>query len=169
MLVDAYVFVPEGGVGGDVVAHHGNAVGVGEVDDVYAEVAEPVFAAGEVLALADDDGLEAELADEAGAVPAGGEGGDHDEVAVGALAAGVAEGVGFAVDGGVGLLDAAVVAAAYEGAVGTEDGGADGETAFGEAGAGFLEGDAKHGGVVGGAGLRRRHGLLRIQGGSGRK
>ena len=81
-----------------------------------AEVAEPVLAAGEVDAFADDDGLEAELADEAGAVPAGGEGGDHDEVAVGALAAGVAEGVGFAVEAGVGLLDAAVVAAADEGA-----------------------------------------------------
>ena len=141
-LVDADVFVPDGGVGGDVVAHHGDAGGVGEVDDVDAEVAEPLFAAGEVLAFADDDGLEAELADEAGAVPAGGERGDHDEVAVGALAAGVAEGVGFAVDAGVGLLDAAVVAAAYEGAVGAEDGGADGEAAFGEAGAGFFEGDA---------------------------
>ena len=126
-----------------------------------------MFAAGEVDAFADDDGLEAELADEAGAIPAGGEGGDHDEVAVGALAAGVAEGVGFAVDGGVGLLDAAVVAAADEGAVGAEDGGADGEAAFGEAGAGFFEGDAEHGGVVGGAGLRRRHGLLRIQGSCG--
>ena len=96
-----------------------------------------------LLAFADDDGLEAELADEAGAVPAGGERGDHDEVAVGALAAGAAEGVGFAVDGGVGLLDAAVVAAADEGAVGAEDGGADGDAAFGEAGAGFFEGDVR--------------------------
>jgi hypothetical protein len=146
--------VPEGGVGGDVVAHHGDAGGVGEIDDVYAEVAEPVLAAGEVLGFADDDGAEAELADEAGAVPAGGERGDYDEVAVGALAAGVAEGVGFAVDAGVGLLDAAVMAAAYKGAVGAEDGGADGEAAFGEAGAGFLEGYAEHGGVVEGDKLR---------------
>jgi hypothetical protein len=145
--------VPEGGVGGDVVAHHGDAGGVGEVDDGDAEVAEPVLTAGEVLGFADDDGAEAELADEAGAVPAGGERGDHDEVAVGALAAGVAEGVGFAVDAGVGLLDAAVVTAAYEGSVGAEDSRADGETAFGEAGAGFFEGDAEHGGVVGGEGL----------------
>ena len=123
-----------------------------------------MLAAGEVDAFPDDDSLETELADEAGAVPAGGERGDHDEVAVGALAAGVAKGIGFAVDAGVGLLDAAVVPAAYEGAVGTEDSCADGETAFGEAGAGFFEGDAEHGGVVG---CRRRHGLLRIQGSRG--
>jgi len=114
------------------------------------------------LALAHDQGAEAELADEAAAVPAGGEGGDHDEVAVGALAAGVAEGVGFAVDGGVVLLDAAVVATADEGAgwgaVGAEDGGSDGETAFGEAEAGFFEGYGQHSGIVG-----EGHSLLRIQ------
>ena len=162
-LVEADVFVPEGGVCGDVVAHHGDAVGVGEVDDVDAEFAEPKLAAGEVDALAEDDGAEAELADEAAAIPAGGERGDHDEVAVGALAAGVAEGVGLTVEAGVGLLDAAVVAPADEGAVGAEDGCADGETAFGEAEAGFVEGDAEHGGVVGGGGCG--HDVIRIQGG----
>ncbi len=137
--VDADVFVPEGGVGGDEVAHHGDAVGVGEVDDLGAVVAEPVLAAGEVDAFADDESAEVELADETGAVPAGGERGDHDEVAVGALAAGVAEGVGFAVDAGVVLLDASVVATGDEGTVGAEDGGADGEASFGEAEAGFFE------------------------------
>ena len=35
-LLEAYVFVPEGGVGGYVVAHEGDAVGVGEVDYVDA-------------------------------------------------------------------------------------------------------------------------------------
>ena len=154
VLIDADVFVPDGGVGGDVVAHHGDAGEVGEVDDLDAEVAEPVLAAGEVDALAEDDGAEAELADEAGAVPAGGERGDHDEVAVGALAAGVAEGVGFAVEAGVGELDAAVVAAAYQGAIGMKDRGTDGKAPFGETGAGFFKSDAEHGGVVGGGGLR---------------
>ncbi len=132
-----------------------------EVDDVDAEFTEPVFAAGEVLVFADDDSLETELADEAAAIPARGERGDHDEVAIGLLAACVAEGVGFAVDAGVGLLDAAVVASADERGcsilLGAEDSGADGEAAFGETGAGFFESDGEHGFVV-----RRGHGLFRI-------
>ena len=59
---------------------------------------------------------------------------------------------------------AAVVAAADEASIRVKDSRTDGEAAFGEAGAGFFEGDAEHGGVVGGAGLRGKHGLLRIQG-----
>jgi len=119
-----------------------------------------MLAAGEVDALAEDEGLEAELADEAAAVPAGGERGDHDEVAVGTLAPGIAEGVGFAVEARVVLLDAAVVAAADEGSVVAEDGGTDGEATFGETDAGFFEGDGEHGGVIGCGG----HGVIRIQG-----
>jgi hypothetical protein len=52
-------------------------------------------------------------------------------------------------DTGVAELDAAVVAAAEEGAVGVEDGGTDGETAFGEAEVGFFERDGEHGGSGG--------------------
>lgn len=144
----AYVFVPDFGVLADVV---GEEVGAGrrvEVDDFDSGGAEPVEASGEVARFADDEGAEAELADEAAAVPAGGERGDHDEVAVGALPSGAAEGVGFAVDGGVGLLDATVVAAADEVAGGVEDGGSDGDSAFGEAEVGFGERDFEHGGVI---------------------
>ena len=152
--VEADVFVPEGGVVEDEVGHEGDAGGGGEVEDGDVDGAEPVDAAGEGLGFADDEGAEAELADESAAVPAGGEGGDDDEVAVGALAAGAAEGVGFGVDGGVGLLDATIAAGTDEVAGGGEDGGADGDAAFGEAEAGFREGDLKHGG----GGGEGRHG-----------
>ncbi len=77
--------------------------------DLDAVVAEPVDASLEGLAFADDDGAEAKLADESCAVPAGGEGGDHDQVSIRALTAGVAEGVGLRVSGWVVVLDAAVV------------------------------------------------------------
>lgn len=141
----ANVFVPEGRVGGDEGLHEGDAVLVGEVEDVNAGVAEPGEGSGEVLGFADEDGAEAELADEAGAVPAGGECGDEDEVAVGGLAAGSAEGVGFAVDGGVVLLDAAVSAGGEKVSFGGEDGGADGDAAFAEAEAGFGKGGGEEG------------------------
>ena len=82
--------------------------------DLDAVFAEPVEAAGEIHRFADNQRADVELADQAAAVPAGGESGDHDFVAVGALAAGFAEGVGFAVDGGIAFLDAAIVAAAEQ-------------------------------------------------------
>ena len=56
-------------------------------------------------------------------------------------AAGVAEGVGFAVEGAVAFLDEAVVAFAEEGSVDVEDGAADGDAAFGVTDAGLFEGD----------------------------
>jgi hypothetical protein len=86
-----------------------------------------------------------ELADEAAAIPAGGEGGDHDFVAIGALAAGFAEGVGLAVNAGVGLLDAAVAASGEQGAGVVEERGADGDAAFFQAEASFVDGDTEHG------------------------
>src|SRR5258708_32961041 len=112
-----------------------------EIDDLDAERAQPVDAALEGARLADDDLAEAELAHEAAAVPARRERRDHDEVAIAALAARAAEGVGLAVDGGVVLLHAAIVTAADECAVGAEDGCADGNAALGETGAGLLDRD----------------------------
>src|SRR5215472_11689310 len=117
-----YVFVPDFGVLSDVGNEEVDAFGGVEVDDLDAGGAQPVQASGEVAGLADDDGAEAELADEATAVPTGGESGDHGEVAVGALASGAAEGVGFAMDRGVVLLDAAVMAGGNELALRAEDG-----------------------------------------------
>ncbi len=63
---------------------------------------------------------------------------------------------------GVVLLNAAIVAAADEGAVGSEDGGADGQAAFGKADAGLGERDGEHGAVV--RRLRWRGGGHRPQG-----
>ncbi len=65
----------------------------------------------EIDGLADDYGGDAELADEAAAIPARRQRGDHNLVAIGALTAGTAEGVGFSVDGWIVFLHAAVVAA----------------------------------------------------------
>ena len=140
----ADVFVPDGWVFEDEAGEHVGAFLVVEVDDVGAVFAKPVEAAGEVAAFSDDQRADLKLADEAAAIPAGGEGGDHDQVPVGMLAAGAAEGVGFTVDGRVALLDAAVVSATEQGAVFVKEGGSNGDAAFGEAEACFIEGDGKH-------------------------
>lgn len=113
--------------------------------DLDAVLAEPVNASLEGLALANDDGSESELTNEAGAVPARSERGDHDEATIRALAAGVAEGVGLSMGGGVVVLDAAVVSRTEEHAVVAEDSSSDGDATFGEAEAGFSDGDGEHG------------------------
>jgi hypothetical protein len=116
-----------------------------QVDDAGAVFDEPVEAAAKTHGFADDEGADVELANEAAAVPAGSERGDHDFVAVGALAAGFAKGVGLAVNARVALLDAAVAAAAEQSVVGGEEGGTDWDAAFVEAEAGFVGRDAEHG------------------------
>ena len=73
----ADIFVPDGGIFLDVVGEEGDAVLGIEVDDFDVEGAEPVDAALEGAAFADDDARESELADEAAAVPAGRESGNH--------------------------------------------------------------------------------------------
>ncbi len=124
------VFVPDFGMLGDVGREEVVASLVVEVDDVHPVFAEPVDAPGEGAAFADDHRANAELADEAGAIPTGGEGGDHDDVAIAALAASAAEGISLSVDAGIALLDTAVVAAAEEFARGAKHGRADGDPAF---------------------------------------
>src|SRR5690606_11205701 len=108
--VDADVLVPERRIGPDPVRHHADTGLVGEVDHLHAVFAQPVVPALEIHRIAHHHGTDAELAHQAAAVPAGRERGDHDGVAVGALAAGLAEGVGFAVHRRVVLLHAAVAA-----------------------------------------------------------
>src|SRR5260370_30774496 len=97
-----------------------NAFGGVKVDDLDAVFAEPVDAAVEIDGLADDYSGDAELADEAAAIPARRQRGDHNLVAIGALTAGTAEGVGFSVDGGIVLLDTAVVAPPSAGSLSVE-------------------------------------------------
>ena len=140
--------MPDGGIFLNVGGEEGDAFLGVEVEDFDVEGAEPVDAALEGAGFADDDAGESELANEAAAVPAGRECGDHGQFAVAALASGVAEGVGFSVEGWVVILYAAIVAGAEEGSVFVEDGGADGDAAFGESFAGFGDGDGEHGVVV---------------------
>jgi hypothetical protein len=147
LTILADVFVPDRGICGDVIGEQADAfVGV-QVDDSDTAFAQPIDAAAEVDRLADDDRPDVELADQAAAVPAGSKRGDHDFVAIAALTAGFAEGVGFSVDGGIALLDAAVVSAAEDLAIARKQCGADGNAAFGEAEVGFLDGDLQQGGV----------------------
>jgi hypothetical protein len=145
LLLLADVFVPDVGLFGDEFLEEVDALLGVQVDHADTVFDEPVEAAAEADGLADDDRSDLELAHEAAAIPAGGESGDHDFVAIGALTAGFAEGVGLTVDAGVGLLDAAVAASGEQGAGAVEDCCADGDAAFLQAEAGFVDGDAEHG------------------------
>jgi len=154
-LVLSDVLVPDFGMLGDEGVEEFAAFGVVEIDHVNAVLAEPINASREGTAFADHHGSDAELADQAAAVPARSQRGDHDEVAVAALAAGAAEGVRFAVNAGVALLDAAIAAPAQHFTSLGEQRGADGDAPFVESGAGFFNSDGEHAGVVG-----RSHGFV---------
>lgn len=71
-LIFADVFVPDGGIFFDVLGQEGDAFLIVQVDHVHAMFAEPRDATWEILAFTYDQSLEAELADEAAAIPAGG-------------------------------------------------------------------------------------------------
>src|SRR5579863_9063619 len=129
-LFFADVLVPDFGMLGDEGREEVATLLAVEVNDGHAVLAQPVETAGKGAAFAHHDGADAELADQPRAVPAGGEGGDHDDVAVAALPAGAPEGVGLAMDARVTLLHAAVVAPAHEFAGLAEHGGADGNSAL---------------------------------------
>src|SRR5690606_9900250 len=147
-VVFADVLVPHVRVGGDPVAKHADALGVVEVDDLNALFAQPLVPALEVDRLAHHHRADAELPDQATAVPARRERGHHDGVAVGALAPGLAEGIGLAVHGRIVFLHPAVVATAEQGAVAAEQGRADRDAALGEALAGFLDGNGQQAAVI---------------------
>src|SRR6185295_11635968 len=133
----------------DVAGEEADALVGVEIDHLDPVLPQPVETTGEVDRFAHHHGADIELAHQAAAVPAGRERGDHDLVAVGALAAGLAEGVGLAVHRGIALLHPAVVAAAEEPALAVEEGRADGDATLGQALPGFLEGDLQHRAVVG--------------------
>lgn len=157
-LIDADVFVPERGVGGDEILHHLDALRVLEVDDFDAGgthevgalaafgVGQEALAAGESLGLSDDDFGDAELDGGAAAQVAGHEGGVEGGITIRFLAAGAGEAVDFGVGHGVAVLDAAIVAGGDHLAVADKD-AADGQAAFGEAFAGLLDGGGEEGGV----------------------
>src|SRR5579863_4544313 len=96
---------------GDVALEQFAAVAIVEVDHVDPVLAQPVETAGKGTALTHDQRSDAKLADQPAAVPARSQCGDHDHVAIAALAAGTSKGVGFAVHAGVAMLHAPVVPA----------------------------------------------------------
>ncbi len=143
-LVDADVFVPDGWIFADVSGEEIDAIGGMQVNDVDAIFAKPVDATLEVDRFSDDYGRNGELADQTAAIPTRRQRGDHDLVAIGALAPRAAEGVGLTVDARVVLLNPPIMTSAQEISPGIKKGGADGDAAFGEALARFVYGDTKH-------------------------
>src|SRR5690606_40934249 len=117
-------------------------------DHLDAVLAQPFDPAVEIHRLAHHHGADAELPHQPAAVPARGQRGDHDGVVVAALAAGLAESIGFAVHGWVAFLYAAVVAAAEQAAVFVVQRGADRDAAFGQSGAGLFEGGVEQRAVI---------------------
>ncbi len=142
-LVFADVLVPDGWIGTNVVRQKVKTFRGIEVDYLDTERAQPVHATLEIAAFADDDFAKTELADEAAAIPAGSKGGDQDEIAVAALAAGAPKSIGFAVKRWITILHAPIMAGTDEFAIRIENCRPDGNPAFGESFAGFRQCDGK--------------------------
>ncbi len=111
-LVDADIFIPNGRIFADVSGQEIDAIGGMQVDDVDTIFAKPVDAALEVDRFSDDYGRNAELADQTATIPTRRQRGDHDFVAIGALAACAAERVSFTVDARVVLLNPTIMTSA---------------------------------------------------------
>ena len=111
-LLFSDILVPDFGVLGDVALEEFAALAAVQVDDVDAVFAQPVQSAEERAAFAHYERADAKLPHQSAAIPAGREGGDHDEIAIALLPSGKTKGVGFGVNAGVALLHAAVVAPA---------------------------------------------------------
>ena len=111
-LVDADVFVPDGWIFADVSGQEIDAIGGMQVDDIDAILAKPVDTAAEVDRFSHDYGRNGELADQTAAIPTRRQRGDHDLVAISALAACAAERVGFTVDARVVLLNPPIMTSA---------------------------------------------------------
>jgi hypothetical protein len=71
VLIFAYVFVPDGGILLNIVGKERDTFLGVEVEDFDVERAEPVDAALESTAFADDDASKIKLANQAAAIPAG--------------------------------------------------------------------------------------------------
>src|SRR5262245_23357164 len=105
----ADIFVPYARICGDVVGQQPHAcVGI-QIDYIDAVFAQPVDAALKVDRLAYDNSADAELTNEAAAVPARRKRSGHNRVAIARPPAGVPECIGLAVRGRVRVLDPSVV------------------------------------------------------------
>jgi biotin carboxylase len=144
----ADVFMPDFGMGGNVVREHLDAIFGVQVDDVSAILLQPIDAAVKIYGLADNYCPDAELADQATAIPAGRERGNHDFVAVSALAARLSKGVRLSMYGRIAFLHSAVVAAPEQFSITFEQRSADGNSSFSKAEARFFQSHFQHGEVL---------------------
>ena len=138
------VLIPEGRVLLDKGPEQRRRLWVIELDDLDLMLGQPVMAAREVRRLTDHDGADVELTNQAGAIPAGGEGGHHHAVGVVATASGIAECIGLGMERGVIKLDATVVSTTQQCPVTMEEGGADRDPSLRAALARLLERHAEH-------------------------
>jgi hypothetical protein len=111
-------------------------------------LAQPVDTAAEGLRLTDHHRTDAKLQDQAAAVPARGQCGDHDGVLVRAPPPGVAKGIRLPMYRWVTVLNTAIVTAAEQPPGPVKERRADGDTSLGQTEAGFLDRDTQHCGVV---------------------
>src|SRR5271166_3177445 len=110
-LLFSDIFIPDFGMAGDEGSEQLAAIPAVEVDDFDAVFAQPVKAAGKRAALTYYQGADAELANQAAAIPAGSQRGYHDQVAIAALPAGASKSVRFAVNAGIALLHTTIAPA----------------------------------------------------------
>src|ERR1700734_250031 len=115
-----------------------------QINNVDALLTQPVHTALGVDGVADNHLAEAELEDEAAAVPARRHRGDQNRVMPGGAAAGSAKGVGLSMQRTIAFLHQAVVAHPQQGAIYVEDRSAHWNAALRVANAGLLQGYRQH-------------------------
>jgi hypothetical protein len=128
----------------DVAFQQQPAILVIEVDDFHTVVTKPIETARESAAFANDNGAEAKLSYKAAAIPAWRERRNHNQVPVASLAARAAKCIRFAVDAGVTLLHAAVVATADKFSPTCKDSPTDRNSSFGTTQARFINRYLEH-------------------------
>src|SRR5260370_12590029 len=116
-----------------------------QVDDFGAVLAQPIDRTSKIHGFSHNYHANAELADEAAAIPAGRQGGDHDFVAITALAARLSKGIRFSMHRRITFLHSAVVAAPQQFSFAFEQRGPDRNSSFGEPEARFFHGHFQHG------------------------
>src|SRR3989441_1284516 len=144
-LFFADVFVPHRGVLRDVGRQHADAFFGAQVDDFNTILSQPIDSTAEIHRLPDDHGPNSELPDQTAAIPARGEGCDHNLVAITSLAAHFSKGVGLPMCGRIALLHPPVVALSEESSFTIKQCGADGNSSFAEPGARLIHCNLQHG------------------------
>lgn len=128
----------------DELSEDSNALARVHLDNFHTSLPKPVHTALEGLRLPDDDRPDVKLDDKAAAIPARGQGSDHDLVAVAALTPRLSKRVGFTMDRRVVLLNAAIVAAPEYRSIPVEECRPDRNPAFTQAEFGLFNGHIEH-------------------------